>query len=157
MRVPQSPLIVGWHSIASLVFVFAGWVAIALSTAKLDPLGMPYYGVVVDFRMDVLFTLLAAFEVVSLVDAVVLGRRKRRAWFWAAMALMVLVVPFALVVSVAQIDVWRYEHRGTPARGVIAGTAMFAAIGAAYVLRGWLWRATEIVGRPEHDVSGTVS
>ena len=67
--------------LAGLVFLFGAWVALSLSSGQLDPIGSPYYGVVVSWRESVLFTLLGGLQVVALVDAGALARR-RRAWSW---------------------------------------------------------------------------
>jgi hypothetical protein len=121
------------------VFVFTLLVAYALTTGQLDPLGFAYYGIVLDRRIDVLLALLGTLEVLCFVDAIVLGLRRRRWRWWAALAFAVLVLPFSLVLSMAWLDSWRYDQRSASAN-VVAGALMITLIGAVFLLRRWAWR-----------------
>jgi hypothetical protein len=133
-------VLLAWHGIACLVFLFAGWVAHALAAGQLDPLGSASYGVVVSWRADVLFALLAALQVVCLGDAAVLARRRRRWRVWSVLAVVVLVMPLSLVVGMAQIDLWRHDRHSASAN-VVAGALMGALIGLVYLLRRRAWAA----------------
>ena len=124
-----------------LVFLFAVWVAYELSAGHLDSLGSPYYGVVVSWRRDVLLALLAAVQAVCLVDAIALAWRRRRWIFWLGLLVAVLVVPLGLVLSMAQVDLWRHEHTAT-STNLTAGTVMVGLIAVTYTLRRWVWRRT---------------
>jgi len=124
--------------LAGLVFLFGAWVALSLSSGQLDPIGSPYYGVVVSWRESVLFALLGALQVVALVDAGALARR-RRAWsWWLGLAAGALLLPFVLVVGIARLDVWRAEHRGAWANG-LSGCLMLLLLGSAYLARRRAW------------------
>lgn len=139
-----------WNGIALIVYGFALLVAYMLASGQLDPLGSPYYGVVVSWRMSVLFTLLGAHQVLWAVDAVVLARRLRS---WLASGLLVLLAlfgPFFFVVFLGQVDAWRYEHR-SPRVNATAGAAMLLGVVSVYVVRVWAWRRT--VPRRARDAS----
>jgi drug/metabolite transporter superfamily protein YnfA len=124
------------------VLVFALYVAYALTTGQLDPLGFAYYGIgVTSWRTQVLLALLVTLQVFCLVDAVALARRRRRGRFWAVLGMVVLVLPLSLVISIARVDLWRYD-RHTASANVIAGALMGTLIGATALLRRWAWRFT---------------
>lgn len=118
--------------------MFALWVAYALAAGQLDPLGSAYYGIVVSWRADVLLALLAALQVLCVGDAAVLGRRRRSWRAWAVLAVIALMLPFSLVVCMAQIDGWRHD-RHSAAASVFAGVLMGTLIGLVYLLRRWAW------------------
>jgi hypothetical protein len=124
----------GWHALAHVVFAFALWVAFALTTGQLDPVGSAYYGVVVSWRAPVLLTLLVAIQALWTVDAIVLGRRRRSVQAWAGLAAMALALPLALVLSLAQLDLWRHDQHAMWANAC-AGLAMAALIAGAYAWR----------------------
>ena len=130
-----------WHGIACLVFLFALWVAYALATGQLDPLGSASYGVVVSWRADVLLALLAALQVVCLGDAAVFARRRRSWRVWFVLAVVVLVLPLSLVIGMARIDLWRHDRQSASA-SVAAGALMSMLIGLVYLLRRRAWAST---------------
>jgi len=132
---------VAWEVAAGLVFLFALWVAYELSAGHLDTLGSPYYGVAVSWRTDVLLLLLAAVQALCVADAIVLAWRRRSWIFWMALFVAVLVLPLGLLLSMAQIDLWRHDLRAAWAN-VIAGALMAGLIAATYALRRWAWRRT---------------
>jgi hypothetical protein len=127
-----------WDAVGCLVLLFASYVACALATGQLDPLGLAYYGVGVSWRTEVLLLLLAVLQVFCLVDAVALARRRRRPTWWALLFVVVLIGPLLLVVAMARVDLWRYD-RHTASANVIAGVSMAALIAAAALLRRWAW------------------
>jgi hypothetical protein len=129
---------VAWHGVAVLAFVFAGFVAVTLATGRVDPLGSAYYGVVMSWREPLLFASLAALQVVGVVDALVLGWRRRRLWWCAGLAVVALTLPLLLMVAIARLDLWRYEHRTARAR-FAAGLLSLALLALAFRLRGWAW------------------
>ncbi len=138
-----------WNVLALGVHLFALWVAFALVTGRLDPSGSPYYGVVWSLRMAVLLALLAAFQALWTIDAVVLGRRLKRGLAWVLLGLGALVGPFSLVTTLGQLDAWRFAQRSAGA-ALLAGAAMALVIVAVTVLRTWAYRRTAPGrGRPE--------
>lgn len=135
-----------WHGVALLAFLFAGCVAVTLATGRIDPLGSPYYGVVMSEREPLLFLSLGALQVVSLVDAAALGWRRRQLRWWAGVAVAALTVPFLVMVAIARLDLWRYARR-TLVAGVIAAALSLALLALAFRLRGWAWTASSAGAR----------
>jgi len=131
-----------WHVVALAVFVFALVIAYALATGQLDPLGFPYYGVASSTaRTECLFILLAVLEAFCVIDALALGRRRRNWRFRAALGVVVLIVPLAVVISIAHVDLWRYD-RHTQRANVVGGALMVLLIGVPFAMRHWAWRLT---------------
>jgi hypothetical protein len=127
-----------WHGVVGLAFLFAGGAAVTLATGGVDPLGSPYYGVVMSWREPLLFASLAALQLVCVVDAVVLGWRRRQVWWCAGLAAAALTVPLLLMVAIARLDLWRYERRTLSVK-VIAALLSLALLALAFRLRGWAW------------------
>ena len=128
-----------WHVFAVLVFLAALLVAYLLVSGALEPLGFAYYGFVIDRRAQTLFMLLAALQVLAIVDAVALGWRHRTWTWWMALCAVALFHPLSIVIGMGQLDGWRHDHPGMPAR-VVAGSTMAALIALTYALRRWAWR-----------------
>lgn len=130
-----------WNVMASVVYMLAACVALALARGRLDVVSFGYYGVSADWRTPVLVALLAALQVVWIGDAIVLGLRLKSAPLWAALVLAAIVGPFALVVVLGQLDGWRYDQRSTLAN-LGGGAAMMLVIATVYSLRRWAFRTT---------------
>jgi hypothetical protein len=130
-----------WNVVASVVYVLAACVALALARGELDAVSFAYYGVAADWRTPILLALLAALQVVWIGDAIVLGLRLKSAPLWAVLVLAAIVGPFALVVVLGQLDGWRYDHHSNLAN-LVGGATMMLVIGTVYSLRRWAFRTT---------------
>jgi hypothetical protein len=128
-----------WTAAAHVVFAFGIWVALALSLGQLDPVGSPYYGVAVSWRMAVLLTLLSCLQLLWIGDSIALGFRWRSARAAAVLVAAALVAPITLVSVIGHIDGWRYDHRSSVVN-IVAGVAMISLLVATYMLRRWAWR-----------------
>jgi hypothetical protein len=136
---PAGPTI--WNVVAAAVYVFAAFVAFALASGQLDPVGFAYYGVGVEWRMPFVLALLAGLQVVWIGDAIVLGRRMKSAPLWILLAVAAIVGPWGLVTALGQLDGWRYDQRSETAN-VVVGGAMMLVIATVYSLRRWAFHST---------------
>jgi hypothetical protein len=57
------------------------------------------------------------------------------------LGMVVLVLPFCVVASIAHVDLWRYDRRTGSAK-VIAGALMAILIGVMFLMRRWAWQFT---------------
>jgi hypothetical protein len=140
-RAMRTPLNYVWQFIAILVFLFGGWVAFELSTGDLDPLGSPLYGVGVSWRESALFLLLGGLQGVALVDAVALCLRRRVWTWWLGLAAGAAAIPLLMVVTIAQVDIWRAAQRSALAN-LSAGFVMALLLALTYVTHLRVWAAS---------------
>src|SRR5262245_59203208 len=112
-----------WHVFAVLVFLAALFVGVLVVSGRLEPLGFAYYGVIVEWRTETLFMLLAVLQLLAIVDAVVLARRHRTWTWWAALFAVALFHPVSIVIAMGQLDAWRYEQK-TPVARIVAFAVM---------------------------------